>query len=164
MTSGIPSIEELLRQAPFLQRLSPGDLTKVAQIAGVEQFQPDEVLFQEGSVCDRAYLVVEGLVALDMCMPRRGCVRILTVGPREIVGVSALLSNARMTTRATAVNVTTLISFPARKLRELCDSDADIGYAVMTQLSVALAARLLATRLQLLDVFGDTPTTDRPRS
>lgn len=156
MTSKRPSLEELLRQAPFLQRLSSGDLSKIAQIAAVEQFQPSDVLFQEGAACDRAYMVVEGLVALDMCMPRRGCVRILTVGPREIVGVSSLLGDGRMTTRATAVEATTLISLPARKLRELCDSDHDIGYAVMTQLSAALAARLLATRLQLLDVYGET--------
>jgi CRP/FNR family transcriptional regulator, cyclic AMP receptor protein len=163
VTSEIPSIEELLRQAPFLQPLSPGDLARVAQIAGVEQFQPGEVLFQEGSACERVYLVVEGLVALDMCMPRRGCVRILTVGPREIVGVSALLGNERMTTRATAVEATTLISLPARKVRELCESDHDIGYAVMTQLSAALVTRLLATRLQLLDVYGETQTAERSR-
>jgi len=163
MSSKVPSIEELLRQAPFLQHLSPGDLAKVAQIASVEQFEPSDILFQEGSLCDRVYLVVEGLVALEMCMPRRGCVRILTVGSREIVGVSALLHihNARMTTRATAVEATTLISLPAQRLRELCDSDHDIGYAVMTQMSLALAARLLATRLQLLDVYSETQTAAR---
>lgn len=164
MSSEIPSVEELLRQAPFLQKLSPGDLTKVAQIAGVEQFLPSDVLFQEGSLCDRVYLVVEGLVALEMCMPRRGCVRILTVGPGEIVGVSALLHNARMTTRATAVEATTVIALPAQRLRELCDSDHDIGYAVMTQMSLALAARLLATRLQLLDVYSETQTAGRSSS
>jgi CRP/FNR family transcriptional regulator, cyclic AMP receptor protein len=83
-------------------------------------------------------------------------VRILTVGPREIVGVSALLGSGRMTTQSTAVEATRVISLPARKLRELCDSDHDIGYAVMTRLSAALTARLLATRFQLLDVYGET--------
>ena len=32
-----------------------------AQIAAVEQFQPSDILFQEGAACDRTYLVVEGL-------------------------------------------------------------------------------------------------------
>ena len=164
MTSDGRSIEELLQQTPFLQALSSSDLSKVAGIATVEQFEASAVLFQEGSRCDRLYLVVEGLIALEMCMPRRGCVRILTVGPREIVGVSALLNNVRMTTRAMAVEATTLIAFPAQELRTLCDADHDVGYAVMTELSVALAFRLLATRLQLLDVFGETQPADRSDS
>jgi CRP-like cAMP-binding protein len=156
MDSTANSADKLLRQAPLLQHLSADDIARVAGIATVEVLEASTVLFPEGGHCDRLYLVIKGLVALDMCVPRRGCVRLMTVGPREVVGVSALLSNARMTVRATIVEDATLVVFPARQLRKLCDADHDIGYAVMTQLSLALASRLLATRLQLLDVFYET--------
>lgn len=150
------SAHALLEQTPFLSDLSPGDLAKVTAIATVEEYDSPTVLFQEGCDCDRLYVVSRGLVAVEMCMPRRGCVRVLTVGPNEIVGLSPLLSNARMTARATIVEPSTLVAFSAQQLRSLCDADHDVGYAVMTQISVALKHRLLATRLQLLDVFGET--------
>lgn len=164
MTTTAQLIQELLRESPFHQALSPGDLEKVAAIGSVEQFEPPTTLFHEGGLCDRLYLVSQGLVALEMCMPRRGCVRILTVGPREIVGWSALLSDMRMTARATVVESSTLIAFPARQLRALCDADHDVGYAVMTQICLALSSRLLATRLQLLDIFGETQPADESES
>lgn len=150
------TIEERLRESPFLRTLSPGDLVKVAAIASLEEYDPPAVLFQEGSLSERLYLVSSGLVALEMCMPRRGCVRILTVGPSEIVGLTALLSHPHMTAHATVVEPSTLISFPSEKLHALCEADHDIGYAVMTQIAEALSSRLLSTRLQLLDIFGET--------
>lgn len=156
MSDDESSVIELLSGAQFLAELSAGDLDKVAEIASVESFQPSTVLFQEGTVCEHVHLVTSGLVGLDMCMPRRGCVRILTVSSGELVGWSALLADGMMTARATVIEPTTVVAFPAQQLRELCHVDHDVGYAVMKLVSVALARRLLATRLQVLDVFGET--------
>ncbi|QDU38115.1 transcriptional activator FtrB [Maioricimonas rarisocia] len=151
-----PDITDLLRDARFLQDISADDLDKLAAIARIEQVDAATVLFQEGSRCERLYLVASGLIGLDMCMPRRGCVRILTVGEGEFLGWSALLGNAAMTARATVLESGTLVAFSADALRELCDCDHDVGYAIMRQISQALSQRLLATRLQMLDVFGQT--------
>jgi CRP-like cAMP-binding protein len=59
-----------------------------------------------------------------------------------------------MTATATALEPVRTVAFDGEKLRSLCDQQPDIGYHLMNQLAVALSRRLLATRLQLLDVFA----------
>ena len=156
MTADLKSLVAILSESQFLKEVSPGDIEKLARIVTIERFAPAAVLFQEGSECGQLFLVTEGLVGLEMCMPRRGCIRILTVGPQELLGWSAMLPGARMTARATVIEACTLIAFPSAELRELCDADHDVGYAVMSHISQALSQRLLATRLQLLDMFSET--------
>lgn len=164
MSNPDQSILKLLSATQFLQDLSPGDMDKVARIASIRPVEAGTVLYQEGDLCERLYLVSSGLVALDMCMPRQGCTRILTIGPGEIIGWSALFADATMAVRASVLQDGTLIALPAAELRQLCDDDHDIGYAIMQQISVALSRRLLATRLQMLDMFGETQPVPAPAS
>jgi CRP/FNR family transcriptional regulator, cyclic AMP receptor protein len=102
------------------------------------------------------YLVRHGRVALEMHVPQRGAVRILTTGPGEMVGWSALLDQGRMTTSALATEDTELVVVPADRLKELCESNSKFGYHLMKRMADALSKRLVATRLQLLDLFADT--------
>jgi len=164
MSNADQNILELLSTTPFLRELCPGDLDKVAEIASSRSVSAGTVLYQEGDVCETLYLVSSGLVALDMCMPRQGCTRILTIGLGEIIGWSALFADATMAVRASVLQDGTLVALPAAELRQLCDDDHDIGYAIMQQVSVALSRRLLATRLQLLDMFGETQPVPAPAS
>lgn len=159
MTSPNPSALNLLQDAGFLKELCQEDLEKVAAIATVEERHAGTILFREGAISDRLFLIVAGSVALDMHIPRRGQVRILTVGPGEILAWSAVLTDQRMTAMATVVEDLRFVSIPGQGLRALCEADKDVGYAVMRRMAVALARRLLATRLQLLDLFMETQPT-----
>lgn len=159
--SGKPVLS-MLADTPFGRALSDGDRSKVAHIAAVRSLEPSVVLFPEGGRATDLFLVISGLVGLDICLPRRGCVRMLTVGPGEFVGWSAIVGSGQMTTRATIVEPATLIALPGDRLQALCDADHDIGYAVMRQVAVGLSQRLLATRLQMLDVFGETEPVRPP--
>lgn len=156
MSDSPAELTPMLASAQFLKELSPSDLEQVVAIASLQTVAEGTVLYQQGDVCGTLHVVAEGLVAVDMCMPRQGCTRILTVGPGELLGWSALLADGTMTARASAVQDTKLIALPAQELRRLCENDHDIGYAVMRQIAVSLARRLLATRLQTLDMFGET--------
>ncbi|RMG36137.1 MAG: Crp/Fnr family transcriptional regulator [Planctomycetota bacterium] len=151
-----------LQRATFLGELSAEDAEKLAALACVENHAAGATVFEQGEVRDSVYVVSSGLVALEVCLPRRGCVRIQTLGAGDLLGWSALLSDGCMTARAVAVTPTVLVAFPAAELRRLCDEDHDIGYVVMRQAAVALSRRLLATRLQLLDVFGETEPVPAP--
>ena len=157
-------VKASLSTAQFLHELSAEDLDKVAAIASTESFEAGAVLFQEGEICRRLHVISSGRVALDMCMPRQGCTRILTVGPGELLGWSALLNDGTMTVRATAVEPTSLIALPAQALQQLCDDDHDVGYVILRQVAIALSRRLLATRLQMLDMFGETQPRTAPQA
>ncbi|HWS44833.1 MAG TPA: Crp/Fnr family transcriptional regulator, partial [Acidimicrobiia bacterium] len=60
-------------------------------------------------------------------------------------------------TRFGAVALTTveLLVIDARTLRARLDEDAALGYALLQRFSRVIAERLEATRLQLLDVYGN---------
>ena len=46
------------------------------------------------------------------------------------------------------------IDFNGLCLRGKCDADHDLGYDLMQRFAQTMMARLQATRLQLLDVYG----------
>lgn len=112
-------------------------------------------LFRENSVRDELLLVVSGRVALDIHVPGRGNVRIISLGDGDLVGWSALLAAGVMTTSAITLAPTRLAVFSAAEINDLCDRRPEIGYPVMRHLAQSLANRLVATRMQLLDLFGD---------
>jgi CRP-like cAMP-binding protein len=73
-----------------------------------------------------------------------------------MVAWSALLGGGRMTTSAIAVENTQVLSLPAADVTALCESNHAFGYYLMRRMSQALADRLIATRLQLLDLFSES--------
>lgn len=147
-------IIELLRELEFVAGLSPAALAELAAISHFREWAGGAIVFREGTECEELFLVVAGEVALDMHVPSRGAVRILTVGAGEMLGWSALIGNGRMTATATVVQPVSVIAIPGPALRSLCETNHDLGYQVMRTMAVALSRRLLATRLQLLDLFS----------
>jgi CRP-like cAMP-binding protein len=146
-------LRRTLESSPFAAELSPEWLRRLVDAGVLRRFAPGAVLFREGDRSDAFYLVGFGHVALDMTVPARGTTRLLTVGPGEMLAWSALLGSARMTATATAVDDVEVFEFSGAVLREWCEADPSFGYRWMRQFSTALAARLLATRIQLLDLF-----------
>lgn len=63
-----------------------------------------------------------------------------------------------MTATATAVEDTVLIAMSGKKLKELCDSEKELGYVLLQRVPPILSqrllsTRLLSTRLQLMGLF-----------
>ncbi len=115
----------------------------------------NQVLFREGGDNDHLYLVHSGKLALEMNIPGRGRVRILTLGPGEMAGWSSLLGQGKMTACAVAVQETQVLRATGQQLSDLCESNHEFGYHLMRQMANALSKRLVATRLQLRDLFAD---------
>lgn len=152
-------LQYVLEELRFSAQMPRDVLDQLAAASTIAQVRAGAVVFREGTKNDNLYLVRSGRVGLEMNVPGRGTVRILTVGPGEMVGWSALLDNGKMTASAVAVEDIEVVVAPADKLRELCDSNRDFGFHLMRQMADALSKRLVATRLQLLDLFADAPAT-----
>jgi CRP/FNR family cyclic AMP-dependent transcriptional regulator len=58
---------------------------------------------------------------------------------------------------ARAVELTRAIALDGECLRGKCEEDHDLGYEIMKRFALVIAERLEATRLQLLDVYGNGP-------
>jgi CRP-like cAMP-binding protein len=58
------------------------------------------------------------------------------------------------TASARAVLDSRLAAVDGRELRKLCDQDYELGYIIMRRIANVIAARLMITRLQLLDLYA----------
>lgn len=149
-------ILETLRELRFATGLSEEDLNKLAQISSWAKLPAQTTIFSEGSQADSLYLIVSGRVELSMSIPGQGRLPILTLENGDLLGGSPALVAGEMTMTAVSLLDTEAIQVNAEALRLLCEDDHDIGYEVMRRVALALMNRLVATRLQVLDVHRDT--------
>ena len=149
-----PSLMESLRGIQFLHDFSQQHLDAIANVARLREFDARQVVFREGDIAEQVYLVDVGNVSLEICAPSVGCKRILTIGPGEILAWSALLEHAPLTATARTVEATRLVELNAAQLFSVFEKNPRFGYEFMRRAIFALAKRLDATRMQLLDVYG----------
>ena len=153
------ALRDALRQLGFAADLPDRVIQELANVSALVDFPPGSVLFHEGTENPFLYLLRSGHVGLDMYVPGRGRVRILSLSPGEMLAWSALLGDGRMTVSAMALDDIQAVAMAAPKLRELCEADHEVGFQLMSRVAQSLAQRLLATRLQLLDLFAETKVT-----
>lgn len=151
------NVTSVLETLQFSASLSDAHLEELAAMGVVREFPTGAVLFHENSLNDELMIVISGSVALEINVAGRGNVRILSLGPGEMVAWSAILGGGRMTTSAVAQQDSQVVAISARKVLARCESDHAFGYHIMRRVADSLANRLVATRLQLLDVFGAEP-------
>ncbi len=150
----IEGMEAVIREHRFFAGLPDDTLHLLAGCARNVPFAAGDYLFRTDGPADEFYLLRHGRVALEVVAPGRSAITIETVGPGEIVGVSWLVPPYRWHLAARALELVRAIGMDARCLRNKCDENHDVGYALMQRFVPLLVDRLQAMRLQLLDVYG----------
>jgi CRP-like cAMP-binding protein len=146
----------------FGAAFAPETQARLAGLARIVEAAPGTRLLREGEPTDDTSIVLAGRVALRMHVPERGVVTILTVEEGDLLGWSALVPPHTATSEAIAVEPVRLLSFDGAELRAALRADHALAASVYPRVLQAVARRLSATRLQLLDLFaGDASTPDR---
>ncbi|OFW67715.1 MAG: hypothetical protein A2Z12_01675 [Actinobacteria bacterium RBG_16_68_21] len=107
-----------------------------------------------GDPADRLYLIVEGDVSIELHAPGGPPTVIQTLGGGDVLGWSWIIPPYRWAFDANALTPVRALSIDAARLRTAMTDDPSFGYAMLSRLLVAIADRLQATRLQLLDLYG----------
>jgi hypothetical protein len=81
-----------------------------------------------------------------------------TEGEGSLVGASWLVPPYRWRFDARATELTRAIGINGQCLRDKCEADHDLGYAMMKRFLPVFVQRLTDARLQLLDVYGKRDT------
>ena len=144
----------ILKNSPFTRGLDSTQLDLMAGIASPVEWGLGETVFREGDIDRVLYLVNKGRVAIEVTIPGRGRVTILTVGPGELFGWSSIFHERPKTAAARATEPTKGLALNASRLGELCDADPKLGYMLTRRILEVVSERLKATRMQLLDVYG----------
>jgi CRP/FNR family transcriptional regulator, cyclic AMP receptor protein len=151
----LDTLQPILAEHPFLSDLSSRHLDLVVGCASNVRFEAGKYLFREEEEANKFYIIREGKVAVEIRTPNRGSLTVQTVGAGEILGWSWLLPPYQWHFDARAVEPTRAIALDGKCLRTKCESDHDLGYELLKRFAHIMEQRLEATRLQLLDVYGN---------
>ncbi|MBX3427814.1 MAG: cyclic nucleotide-binding domain-containing protein [Pirellulales bacterium] len=147
-------VKAALIKADFLHGLSEAQLDRLAAIARVAKFPAQTTIFEEYDDAKDVYLIVHGKVALANCTPATGHRMMMTVDDGELMGWSPLVESDRFSATAHTLQPTTVLAFDGHALLELCAQDSQFGFEIMRRTAKVLEERLMATRLQMLDLCG----------
>jgi CRP-like cAMP-binding protein len=147
-------LDEILAEHSFFRGLPRPYLELVAGCGKNVRFEAGTFIAREGEDADTFYLIRHGAVALELHLPNQGTRTLQTLGPGDILGWSWLVPPYRWRFDARAVEPTRAIALDGKCLRDKCEADHDLGYALLKRFAYVLGQRLEATRLQLLDVYG----------
>ncbi|MGQ9574127.1 MAG: cyclic nucleotide-binding domain-containing protein [Thermoguttaceae bacterium] len=143
---------ELLRRYPYFAGISDESLKALAMIAEEKSVPAGTQIFSEGDPAESLNIIVKGEVGIQYILGTGQRRTVDTLVDGDILGWSALVEPYRYTAIGTATKPTQLIAIQASKLRELCDSDPQLGYRLTAQIARLLAHRLEAARVQLAAV------------
>jgi CRP-like cAMP-binding protein len=148
-----PALQGMLRRHPFVESFEPAHVDKLASLARGVQFQRDQVVFHEGDECNDFFLIVSGMMALEVEEPG-STLRVQTLSSGDELGWSALLMASGKYFQARALEKVEALAFDGPQLLAECRKDPAFGFAFMQRLLRVVAARLQFTRLQVHDMYS----------
>jgi CRP/FNR family transcriptional regulator, cyclic AMP receptor protein len=150
----VQTLERIIAEHPFFAGLNGEFMEMVRGCASNVRFPKGTYIFKEGDEANTFYLVREGKVALEIFAPQRKPIIVETLGVGEVLGWSWLLPPYSWKFHAHAIEDTRAIALDGKCLRTKCETNHDLGYAVLKRFAQVVSQRLDATRFQLLDVYS----------
>jgi len=150
----VETMDQILAKQAFFADFPAAFADLIAGCASNCHFKAGEYLLREGDPADRFFLLREGKVALEIAAPARAPVVLTTLKEGQIVGVSWLTAPYRAEFDARAMEPVRAIAIDAKCLRGKCEADHHLGYEMMKRFLPLVVERLHATRMQILDVYG----------
>src|SRR5262249_1968783 len=139
-----------LREHPFTRDLSPLHLDELAGCSRECTIDAGDYLWRQGGPADFFYLICAGRAGLEISIPHEGVLRLENVGEGEILGWDWLLPAARWNADARAVTNLHALRVDGKLLRQECDRDPSLKFALLDRLSMVLAQRLLSVQARLV--------------
>jgi len=146
-------LQGALRRHHFVEDFEPAHVDKLAQLARAMTFERDQVVFHEGDECNDFFIILSGMMALEVEEPG-STLRVQTLSAGDELGWSALLSASGKYFQARALDRVETLAFDGPQLLAECKRDPAFGFAFMYRLLHVVAARLQRTRLQVHDLYS----------
>jgi CRP/FNR family transcriptional regulator, cyclic AMP receptor protein len=147
-------LERIVLAHPFFAGLEAELGEVISGCARNHRFDPGQYLGHEGEPANEFFLIRHGKVALEITPPGQPAIVFATEGEGDIVGASWLVPPYLWRFDARAMELTRAIGIDAKCLRDKCEADHHLGYAMMKRFLPVLMQQLDETRLQILDVYG----------
>jgi CRP/FNR family transcriptional regulator, cyclic AMP receptor protein len=158
------TLHDIIADQAFFRGLSQEHLRTLADNAMQTWFESDELVFHEGDLANRFYLIIEGKVALESSVKNGDVVVLQTLGPGDLLGWSWLFSPYVWRLHARAVEPTEAVFFYGTRLSEQCEANHDLGYELFKRVSEVMMQRLQIARGRFLDHLATCGATSSTRA
>jgi CRP/FNR family transcriptional regulator, cyclic AMP receptor protein len=136
-------LTQILKHIDLCRGLTEEQLQRLADISEKETFDEDAVIFNQGAIGDKMYIIAEGQVEIRVRDGQGGAHTALYLGEGQIFGEMALLDTGTRSATVVAVQEsTTVYSIPGDAFTNLCRADTAIGYVIMRNMAQDLSFKL----------------------
>ena len=135
---------------PFLAGMNREQFALLTDCARPVHFEKGQIIFREGEMANRFYLIEPGKVILESSEGLGNPAIIDTIGPGDLLGWSWMFPPYIWQFTARAVEPTAAIFFYGTILREYCEKDHSLGYELLKRMSAVMVKRLQAARKNML--------------
>jgi CRP-like cAMP-binding protein len=125
----------------------------LAVIGTVEDVPEGQILVREGHPCESMGVLVTGRIGIRLGLPGLEDRTVLTIEPGDIFGWSAVVPPSIATSTCIATTPSRVIMFDGVGLGAALATDCELAAVVYQRVLIAVARRLSATRVQLLDLY-----------
>lgn len=140
---------DLIKDSSVFSKINSQELDKISKIGRIVEFQDGDQIFSAGDNADFMYIVSKGEVKLKFSVNHLNAPMVLTldtIKERGSLGWSAFTKPYRYTLSAYAAGDTQLLQLQSDKIQELCDTNKNLGFIIMKNITTMISARF--ARLQ----------------
>jgi len=142
-----------LKAHPFFAGLPNRVVDALIELAEQKEYSSGAWLCREGHEADKLLLILSGTAAVELHGPQ-GVRRLETLGPGDAVGWSWLVQPHKWQFDIRLLGPAKVAEFDAYELRRLCEQDHTIGFHIARRLLEIVSQRLMAARVQLMDMYA----------
>lgn len=146
--------ESVIARVPLFEKLRQSDQMELLRMMEEVRLRRGEVLFDEGDLGDRLYVITEGKLKVGHTSIDGRDNLIAVLGPGEMLGELTLFDPGPRSTTATAISRASLLSLRHPELMRFMQTRPQLAQDMLR----SLAQRLRRTNAALADlVFSDVP-------
>ena len=136
---------QLLRRFPVFGSFSEEQLTAIARISEVASHEASTVIGKAGQPANALGLLMDGAVNLF----HHDDILVGHINPGELFCLSALVPPHVLNASVHAAKLCQVLWIEGAPLRQLCQTDCQVGYQLMSHVAIAMLERLHYTRVEL---------------
>jgi CRP/FNR family transcriptional regulator, cyclic AMP receptor protein len=137
---------------PFLAGMNHTQLALLTDCAMASHIKSGQVIFREGDIANRFYLIESGKVVLESGNDSGESLVVDTIGAGDLLGWSWMFPPYCWRFTARAVEPTEAIFFYGTILREYCERDPSLGYELLKRMAPVMIKRMQAARQRMLAI------------
>lgn len=151
---------ELLKWYPLFAELSPYLVNEISLLSNEIEIAKGEWLFYEEAPADKFYIVIEGSISLTTNIFLNGRAQNIQavgpIGPRELLGWSALIKPYHYTLGARAREKSRLIEIEVSSFHDLLEDNLEFGFSFINSIAELIRERMNGIYIQLLSLVLDS--------